>query len=152
MFVKSSFEIPFAMDDVTPPLRRSPTRWLHPLLLESRAQGRLLRAEIGADVSPQFGRVRLDMDDVAVFGDTTTLPFHARVQDGEAWAAFDWIMSASWLGERRTQLSLQGRYPQPSWMSHRHQTLLHRTVECQTRLLLVTVAAELSERAHTASS
>ena len=54
MFVNTALELPLDVDRVTVKLTKTPRRWLHPLLLESRALSRLLRAEVGADVAPAF--------------------------------------------------------------------------------------------------
>lgn len=146
MFVKSTLELPVPMDQVTPAILNTPSHWLRPLLVVSRAQSRLLRAEVGADLSPRFGRVRLEVHTPTACGDTAFLPFHVHVEDAEEWATFDNVLTAAWLGDRRTQLALEGCYPRTNWMTPRGQSLLHRVVEAVNRQLLTAVAVELTER------
>jgi hypothetical protein len=151
MFVKSTLEVPAPTDQVAPPILDSPSHWLRPLLVVSRAQSRLLRAEVGVDLSPRFGRVRLEVHTPTTYKDATFLPFHVHVEDAEEWATFDNVLTAAWLGDWRTQLALEGCYPHTNWMTPRDQSLLHRVVEAVTRQLLTAVAVELTERRNGAS-
>lgn len=148
MFVKSTLEVPVPVDQVTPAMLNTPSHWLRPLLIVSRAQGRLLRAEVGADLAPRFGRVRLEVHTPAAYTDTVFLPFHVHVEGAEEWATFDDVLTAAWLGRSRTQLALEVCYPQTSWMTPRGQSLLHRVVEAVARQLLTAVAVELTELRH----
>src|SRR5437764_7110208 len=106
MFVKTMLELRFDMDHVAPAMLSTPAQWLRPLLVEGRAQGRLLRAEAGADLAPRFGLVQLDVDPPAVYDDIASLPFRTRVEGGEQWATFGNLLTAGWLGRRRTRLVL----------------------------------------------
>lgn len=148
MFVKSTLELPVPLDRVTPALLTAPSDWLRPLLVVCRAQGRLLRAEMGVELTPRFGRVRLEVLTSSTHGDTVFLPFHVHVQGGEQWAAFDNVLEAARIGDRRTRLAFEGCYPHPRWMTPRGRSLLHRVVEAVSRQLLTAVAVELTERRH----
>ena len=146
MFVKTALELPFDMDHVTPAMLSTPAQWLRPLLVEGRAQGRLLRAEAGADLAPRFGGVQLAVDPPAVFEDAASLPFHTRVEGGEQWTTFGNLLTAGWLGRRRTRLVLETQYGPTTWMSARDQKLVHWVMVCVTRCFLTGIAAELAER------
>jgi hypothetical protein len=148
MFVKTTLELPFDVDHVTPAMLDAPAQWLRPLLVEGRAHGRLLRAEAGADLAPRFGRVQLDVDAPAVYEDVTSLPFHTCVDGGEQWATFGNLLAAGWSGRRRTWLVLDTQYGPTTWMSVPDQQLVHRVMVCVTRSLLTGIAAELAERVH----
>src|ERR671934_2048645 len=146
MFVKTTLELRFDLDHVAPAMLSNPTQWLRPLLVESRAQGRLLRAEAGADLAPRFGGVQLAVDPPEVYEDIASLPFHTRVEGGEQWATFGNLLTAGWSGRRRTRLVLETQYGPTTWMSASDQKLVHRVMDRVTRSLLTGIAAELAER------
>lgn len=152
VFVKASLEVPITLDRISAEMLRSPRDWLLPLIIENRAHSRLLRAELGADLAPRPGRVRLDVEPPVLFADRTAVPFRVRVEDAERWASFDNVLTASWFGEVRTQLAFECQYEQPTWLTLREQTLLHQVGEASSRHFLGTVAAELTERVHARSS
>jgi hypothetical protein len=147
MFVKTALELRFDLDHVAPAMLSNPTQWLRPLLVESRAQGRLLRAEAGADLAPRFGGVQLVVDSPAVYEDLASLPFHTRVEGGEPWTTFGNLLTAGWLGRRRTRLVLATQYGPTAWMSAPDQKLVQWVMVCVTSNLLTGIAAELAERA-----
>ena len=134
MFVKTALELPLDIDRVTMELTKTPRRWLHPLLLESRALSRLLGADVGADLAPHFGHLRLEVDSLLTYGNTAALPFQVRVDGAEQWAAFDNALTAGWLGDRWTQLAFEGRYPQSGLLSASQQTLLHRVIDATSAI------------------
>ncbi|MBO0731300.1 MAG: hypothetical protein J2P57_18730 [Acidimicrobiaceae bacterium] len=122
-----------------------------PAVSKGWSRRRLLRVELGADLAPRHGRVWLDLEHPALLGDTAVIPFRVRVDDAERWASFDNVLTASRFGDSRTQLAFECQYGQPTWLSLREQTLLHRVGEASCRQLLASVAAELTERVHASS-
>lgn len=147
MFVKSSIEIPFSFEQVRAEMLDSPESWLRPLLMEARAESRMLEAELGFQVPASQGVMRLELQGSRVEGGSTLLYFRVWVDDSDQWwTGFDSVLSAAWFGERRTQLVIAGQYDPPMDMTRSDRLLLHRVVEAVSRHFAAGVAAELSER------
>jgi hypothetical protein len=152
VFVKSSVEIPFSLEPVRAEMLDSPESWLRPLLVEARAESRILEAELGFQIPTSQGVMRLQFRGARVEEARILLFLRVWVDDlSHWWAGFDSVLSAAWFGERRTQLAITGQYEAPAGMSRRDQMLLHRVVEAVSRHFVAGVAAELSERVSPAS-
>lgn len=147
MFVKSSLEIPFSLEQVRPEMLDSPESWLRPLLVEARAESRILEAELGFQIPTRQGVMRLQFRGARAEEARVLLFLRVWVDDLDHWwAGFDSVLSAAWFGERRTQLVIVGQYDPPVGTSRSEQVLLHRVVDAVSRHFVAGVAAELSER------
>jgi hypothetical protein len=147
VFVKSSDEIPFDFAAVRAEMLASVDDWLYPLLLEARAESRLLEAELGLPLPDSKGSMHLELRQLLVQENELLVPFLVLVDDLEPWwAGFDCVLTAAWFGDRRTQLATAARYEPPQGISAADQILLHGVVESVSRHFLAGVGAEMNER------
>lgn len=147
MFVKSSNEIPFDFAAVRTEMVASLGSWLYPLLVEARAESRLLEAELGLQLPDSQGTMHLEVRPLLVRETEFSVPFQVLVDDLELWwAGFDCLLTAAWFGDHRTHLVAAAQYEPPPGISAAAQVLLHRVVESVSRHFLAGVVAELSER------
>ena len=151
MFVESSVEIPFRLEQIRVEMLASPDSWLRPLLVEARAESRILEAELGFQIPTRQGVMRLQLRGARAEEARVLLFLRVWVDDLDHWwAGFESVLSAAWFGERRTQLVIAGQYEPPMGMSLRDRVLLHRVVGTVSRHFVAGVAVELSERVSSA--